>query len=449
MPFLLFLCYYNENNKGCNEMFFTKSKEKVTFPQQTDFSNVGIFINNREYLMQLNMISLQKEDLIVIRNLQACIIPKLDTIINSFYNALENVPHLTQIIRDHSTFEHLGKTLRVHIEQMFCGRIDDDFIQARSRVARVHVKINLYPKWYLAAFQKLEIELRTIIRALDVSNEEKVKITDAVGKLCSFEQQLVLEEYQLYSDELMAAHREEMNARVREELGSVSSELEAQATNTAQAVEELVENTTAVESNIQKTVEQSLTTKNASIEGKNQMDFLSSQTSLIHEKTSEMSTMVKGLNQSSIEMKDVIDLVKSIANQTNLLALNSAIEAARAGEHGKGFAVVAEEVRKLADQTKTSVEKIGLLIEDSNEVTIQVVDAIYHIQQLVSEGTKQNEQLKQSFNHISTSTMKTIEDIEAVGEQMTTLSAVITSMATTSNDLHESAALLDQTIHSF
>ncbi|WP_172597365.1 hypothetical protein [Kurthia zopfii] len=45
--------------------------------------------------------------------------------------------------------------------------------------------------------------------------------------------------------------------------------------------------------------------------------------------------------------------------------------------------------------------------------------------------------------------MKTIQDIESVGEQMTTLTSVITSMATTSNDLHESAALLDQTIHSF
>ena len=430
-------------------MFFIKTKEKAMISHSTDYSNVGIFIKNTDYLTQLEMISLQKEDLMIIRNLQAAIIPELNTIIKSFYSALERVPHLTQIIRDHSTFEHLGKTLRVHIEQMFCGRIDDQFIKARSTVARVHVKINLYPKWYLAAFQKLEIELRRIIRELDVSIEEKVKMTDAVGKLCSFEQQLVLEEYQLYSDELMAAHREEMNARVREELGSVSSELEAQATNTAQAVEELVENTSAVESNVQKTVEQSLNTKNASIEGKNQMEFLTSQTSLIHEKTSEMSTMVKGLNQSSVEMKDVIDLVKSIANQTNLLALNSAIEAARAGEHGKGFAVVAEEVRKLADQTKTSVEKIGVLIEDSNEVTIQVVDAIFHIQQLVSEGTKQNEQLKQSFDHISTSTMKTIQDIESVGEQMTTLTSVITSMATTSNDLHESAALLDQTIHSF
>jgi methyl-accepting chemotaxis protein len=87
------------------------------------------------------------------------------------------------------------------------------------------------------------------------------------------------------------------------------------------------------------------------------------------------------LSQQTGQIASVSDLVADIANQTNMLSLNAAVEAARAGEQGKGFAVVAGEVRKLADQSKKSAEKINLLISEvqaSINSTVMVTD----------EGTK-------------------------------------------------------------
>ncbi|MEM1504407.1 methyl-accepting chemotaxis protein [Domibacillus sp. 8LH] len=73
---------------------------------------------------------------------------------------------------------------------------------------------------------------------------------------------------------------------------------------------------------------------------------------------------MQGLAEKINEIEIVIESIHSITAQTNLLALNASIEAARAGEHGKGFAVVAEEVRKLAEQSRSETEVIQKTVQD-------------------------------------------------------------------------------------
>lgn len=426
-------------------MFFKKRLKIDPIPNLESFVGV-LAITDEESLRLLSFIDLSEKDLQVLKQMERLIAGHIPKAVQSFYDSMMGNLELVNIINKHSSRERLEQTLTQHISEWFHGEISDAYVNRRKKVAKMHVHIGLKTKFYLAACHSLQNSFYKEILQKELSKEQKITFIDALSKIMSYEQQLVIAEYERYANETVQLKEEEVKRKIKETLGSVVSVLELQSSETTTSVEELIGTSKEVQEDVLEGIETSIRTITTAEKGKQTVQTLTNNTQEIFDKTSSMSKMIGKLNQSSVEILNVVKIVKDIATKTNLLSLNSAIEAARAGEYGKGFAVVAGEVRKLAEQTKNSVEQIDLLVGESNEAQKEVVGAIQIVQELANLGLVESEQTALAFSNISTMIQEVAAESKSVGKDINGLTAAVESIGKASLHILESAKLLDNTI---
>lgn len=144
----------------------------------------------------------------------------------------------------------------------------------------------------------------------------------------------------------------------------------------------------------------------------------------------ETAKKVKRLGESSQQISKVVSLINQIALQTNLLAINAGIEAARAGEEGQGFAVVAEEVGSLAARSAAATREIEQIVENIQQETASVVEAMELGTSQVVEGTHLVEDAKLSLNQI-------LEVSRQIDQLVQSISGATVSQAETSASITE------------
>lgn len=402
-----------------------------------------------ELKKQMELIGFTAQDMAVIKSFQPYIKVGIDEIASVFYEKVLEVPSLRLIIEERTKVDRLKQLLRDYIIGMFDGEINEEAIQKKMKLAQMHFKIGLEPKWYMGAFQQIqEVIVRLLAKEIK-SAEQREKAMLIVSRLINFEMQIVLEEYEKENLKLRETQYEIVKLELKSQISSISEDLAALTDETSTSIGHVDVNASGIRENIHSNVESVRQIQSDATAGNEMVRQLESQMRFITGEAEHMGEIISQLKLSSNQIISIIEMVKKIAEQTNLLALNASIEAARAGESGKGFAVVAQEVRKLAEQSKQSVEQITGLVQISTGLTDQAVNTITEVRESVALGLDGSIKTQFKFKEILHSIEKNDLHISRVEGDVTELVQVIKAIgsdtkkvATTAESLHRTAMQL-------
>ena len=398
----------------------------------------------------VRLLRINAEQLALLKEVRPVIEQDADEIIRNFYAHIITFPGLKAIIDQFSSVDKLKVLMKKYLFSLFPDKIDEEFVEWRVAIGKIHSRINLPPFYYLSANQFFNDEIiPRIFKHYRKKSEQAIRASLAFQRLLSFDQQVVMASYiQSYMTEIdKKAELEKALSEIdslQRRVSEASQALAATSEETAASAAEMNEATTQISNNASEAAQFSRQVDVLAQEGARKIQAISETILRLAGMTSEMQGKMTELDKSSARIASVTDVIKEIASQTNLLALNAAIEAARAGDSGRGFGVVAEEVKKLATHSEQSVKEISSLIAITKQNTVAVNQSIAQTTGAMQIAAAEAGEVVGRFGEIMSAINASIQQVQGIAQQIDALALTAGQIGAASEDVANSATSLAQ-----
>ncbi|XOS92216.1 methyl-accepting chemotaxis protein [Brevibacillus laterosporus] len=253
-------------------------------------------------------------------------------------------------------------------------------------------------------------------------NEMVGSLKGVVTEMMETSTQLAASSQQMTASTLQNSKAVEYVTELIEESANGSKAQAVATSESARTMEEMSSGIFKIAESANAIVDSSAKTSEDVQNGNQKVIVVTEQMEAIRQSVEESASIMEQLQKHSGQISEMSTAIVDIAEQTNLLSLNAAIEAARAGEQGRGFAVVANEVRKLADQSKQTADRIQEIIIQVTSLTQNASEVMKRkVHADVQKGIVVTTEAREAFTNIQASTQHIVEqihDVSAITEQM-------------------------------